>query len=315
MLPHGLRAEAHRLAAPPRPPRAAVAGHARPVPDLALGGHAAADPGRGGNPLLRALPGPLSRRAGARRGAPGRSAASMERAGLLREGPQSARGRAVHRRSTVFRRTPRPSRVCRASAGPRRLRSRRSRSASARRSSTATSSGCWPAISAWRATRLQWALAEAPFAAGHIETYTQALMDLGATVCVRASPECGACPLASDCHARKEGLVDRLPTPRQRKPSPLREATWHVLRHGGEVLLERRPDRGVWAGCGRSRRRSLRSSARAATRSSRSSTASRISGCECARCSTTCRTSPRRAGGWRWPTQWPAQCPRRSGRF
>jgi A/G-specific adenine glycosylase len=96
--------------------------------------------------------------------------------------------------------------------------------------------------------KAQWALAERLLPSGSIETYTQALMDLGATVCVRAAPDCGSCPLSRGCHAKKEGMVDQLPTPRARKPLPLREATWHVVREGGEVLLERRPGEGLWAG-------------------------------------------------------------------
>lgn len=94
----------------------------------------------------------------------------------------------------------------------------------------------------------QWALAERLLPRRGIETYTQALMDLGATVCVRTSPRCGECPLARDCHARTKGLVDRLPATRRRAPVPVRKATWHVVRHAGEVLMERRANSGVWAG-------------------------------------------------------------------
>src|SRR4051812_34051328 len=48
-----------------------------------------------------------------------------------------------------------------------------------------------------------WAQAEALLPRGDIESYTQALMDLGATVCTRAAPRCDACPLAGLCKARK----------------------------------------------------------------------------------------------------------------
>ena len=81
-----------------------------------------------------------------------------------------------------------------------------------------------------------------------IETYTQALMDLGATLCTRAQPRCDACPVAPSCQARKRGRVARIPAARPRKPLPLKEAKWLVLRDGGRVLLERRPPKGVWAG-------------------------------------------------------------------
>jgi len=73
-------------------------------------------------------------------------------------------------------------------------------------------------------------------------------MDLGATVCTRARPACGRCPVAKDCVALREGRVAELPSPRKRKPLPLRHATWLVLRHRGAVLLERRPSPGIWGG-------------------------------------------------------------------
>src|SRR5262245_23497372 len=92
MVPHVLRRKARRLAAAPRAPRPAVAGHARPVPHLAFGGHAAADAGRRGDPVLREVPAALSQRIGARAGFGRRSAAALERAWLLRAGAQPAPG-------------------------------------------------------------------------------------------------------------------------------------------------------------------------------------------------------------------------------
>lgn len=81
-----------------------------------------------------------------------------------------------------------------------------------------------------------------------IEIYTQALMDLGATVCTRVKPACERCPVAARCVARREGRIHELPAPRTRKSSPTRRATWFVLVHRGEVLLERRPGAGIWGG-------------------------------------------------------------------
>ncbi|MEK6243269.1 MAG: A/G-specific adenine glycosylase [Pseudomonadota bacterium] len=94
----------------------------------------------------------------------------------------------------------------------------------------------------------QWALAEKLLPARGIETYTQALMDLGATVCTRTNPACERCPVARDCVARREGRIDELPTARKRKPLPLKRSTWIVLLHQGSVLLERRPSVGIWGG-------------------------------------------------------------------
>ena len=93
-----------------------------------------------------------------------------------------------------------------------------------------------------------WTVAEALLPREDIETYTQALMDLGATVCTKGAPRCGACPVRASCVARKENLVSRIPAPRPRKVLPTRRATWLVLLHAGQVLLERRPGAGIWGG-------------------------------------------------------------------
>jgi A/G-specific adenine glycosylase len=96
--------------------------------------------------------------------------------------------------------------------------------------------------------KTQWALARRLLPSRDIETYTQALMDFGATLCTRASPSCERCPLARECVARREDRIAELPVPRRRKALPLRTASWLVLLHRGEVLLERRPSEGLWGG-------------------------------------------------------------------
>lgn len=97
-----------------------------------------------------------------------------------------------------------------------------------------------------------WALAERQLPPKNgttsIEDYTQGLMDLGATVCTRGSPDCGACPVRVECVARNSGRIAQLPAPRPKRPYPTRRATWLVLRHCEEVLLERRPSSGLWGG-------------------------------------------------------------------
>jgi A/G-specific adenine glycosylase len=96
-----------------------------------------------------------------------------------------------------------------------------------------------------------WALAarEMPEAGeGRIETYTQALMDLGATVCVRTKPRCDACPVAERCVARAHGRVDALPAPRPARAVGTRGAHWALVRAGDAVLLERRAASGLWGG-------------------------------------------------------------------
>jgi A/G-specific adenine glycosylase len=78
--------------------------------------------------------------------------------------------------------------------------------------------------------------------------YTQGLMDLGATVCTRARPRCGACPVASTCVALRTGRVAELPAPRPRKPVPTRRVQMLIAVHDGAVLVEERPPAGVWGG-------------------------------------------------------------------
>jgi A/G-specific adenine glycosylase len=93
-----------------------------------------------------------------------------------------------------------------------------------------------------------WQLSESLLPTADIETYTQALMDLGATVCMRSKPQCEQCPLAGDCLALKENRVNKLPAPRPKKILPERKATLLVIRHGRDILLHKRPPVGIWGG-------------------------------------------------------------------
>jgi A/G-specific adenine glycosylase len=78
--------------------------------------------------------------------------------------------------------------------------------------------------------------------------YTQGLMDLGATVCLPRQPRCDACPLAGDCVALHSGRTTELPLKSRRARRGQRSNALLWLRHRGDVLLVRRPERGVWAG-------------------------------------------------------------------
>ena len=94
-----------------------------------------------------------------------------------------------------------------------------------------------------------WALADACTPHGRLAEYTQAIMDLGATVCTRSRPACLLCPVNDSCVARVESREHLLPTPRPRAARPSR-AAWLVvaMRGGHKVLLERRPPSGIWGG-------------------------------------------------------------------
>ena len=93
-----------------------------------------------------------------------------------------------------------------------------------------------------------WAASEAVTPAARCADFVQAIMDLGATRCTRAAPACEQCPVAEDCVARREGRIAELPGPRPRRARPTRTVYWLVITRGEEVLLERRPDAGLWGG-------------------------------------------------------------------
>lgn len=80
--------------------------------------------------------------------------------------------------------------------------------------------------------------------------YAQALMDLGATVCIPKAPRCQLCPLHKTCRARKQGIQNDLPARAQKKPKPFRKGFvyWVKNRDSGYILLERRPEKGVFGG-------------------------------------------------------------------
>lgn len=105
----------------------------------------------------------------------------------------------------------------------------------------------WPGGSSV-AKRL-WAIAEAQTPDNDLAAYTQALMDLGATVCTRRQPRCEDCPLNGDCLALAEGREAELPQRKPRKSTPLRQTVFVIVRDPrGRVLLERRPPAGIWGG-------------------------------------------------------------------
>lgn len=96
--------------------------------------------------------------------------------------------------------------------------------------------------------RQLWALAEALLPVGDIESYSQGMMDLGATVCTRSKPRCDACPLQTMCVAWREGRQAELPGRRSRRPLAQRASSLLLLSDGRNVLVERRPPVGIWGG-------------------------------------------------------------------
>ena len=73
-------------------------------------------------------------------------------------------------------------------------------------------------------------------------------MDLGATICTPRNPDCGRCPLAGPCAARRAGDPARFPVRAPKAAKPKRRATAYWLERDGQVLLVRRPPRGLLGG-------------------------------------------------------------------
>ena len=93
-----------------------------------------------------------------------------------------------------------------------------------------------------------WAEAEAVLPARDVDIYTQGLMDLGATVCNARQPACLLCPLAGLCVAHAAGTPERFPVKTKRLKRGRRQHALLWLRQGQRLLLQRRPEKGVWAG-------------------------------------------------------------------
>ena len=106
--------------------------------------------------------------------------------------------------------------------------------------------GGWPGVR--KVEMALWKAATGLAPSRDIETYTQGMMDLGATVCTRAAPRCGECPLAADCVARAENRVDTLPSPRPRRQLPQRSVRVLLIERDGAILFEKRPAIGIWGG-------------------------------------------------------------------
>jgi A/G-specific adenine glycosylase len=93
------------------------------------------------------------------------------------------------------------------------------------------------------------AFAVAAMPAGRAGDFAQALMDLGATICIPKTPRCGVCPLAGICGAHAAGIAVELPRRTRRKAKPERYGiAWFVQRPDGAVWLRRRPDAGLLGG-------------------------------------------------------------------
>jgi A/G-specific adenine glycosylase len=103
-----------------------------------------------------------------------------------------------------------------------------------------------------RVLKALWARSDACTPSARVAHYTQAIMDLGATLCTRTRPACTVCPLIDLCRAAREGRQAELPGVKQRRVRPAREAVLLIAETGGAraraVFVERRPASGLWGG-------------------------------------------------------------------
>lgn len=105
----------------------------------------------------------------------------------------------------------------------------------------------WPGQS--KTLKQLWQLAEAHTPNDRVADYTQAMMDLGATVCTRSRPQCGRCPLVDSCAGFIQGDLLDFPGKKPKRVMPVRSALFLLIHNQrNEVLLERRPPSGIWGG-------------------------------------------------------------------
>jgi A/G-specific adenine glycosylase len=98
------------------------------------------------------------------------------------------------------------------------------------------------------ATQL-WSLAEQYTPWEKVADYTQAIMDLGATCCTRADPQCHLCPLQKKCQAKQLNEQHLYPTQKPKKAIPSKTVVMLILTNAkGELFMQQRPLQGIWGG-------------------------------------------------------------------
>jgi A/G-specific adenine glycosylase len=105
----------------------------------------------------------------------------------------------------------------------------------------------WPGNS--QVNKELWAISAQLTPIERVADYTQAMMDLGATICTRSKPACADCPLEGHCLARMTGMVSVLPTSKPAKTLPVKQLVFLLLsNHFKQIFLEKRPPTGIWGG-------------------------------------------------------------------
>lgn len=105
--------------------------------------------------------------------------------------------------------------------------------------------GGWPGHT--KVSNNLWDLAEELLPSERVASYTQAIMDLGATVCNRINPACSTCPLRHDCVAYQDKTIEKFPGKKPTKAIPIRSVAMFILTNENhQVLLYKRPPNGIW---------------------------------------------------------------------
>jgi A/G-specific adenine glycosylase len=97
--------------------------------------------------------------------------------------------------------------------------------------------------------KVLWELAEQYTPCERTADYTQAIMDLGATLCTRSRPACERCPVSDYCMALKQDKVSAYPQGKPKKKLPVKQTQMLLLQNSeGEIWLYKRPSQGIWGG-------------------------------------------------------------------
>lgn len=111
----------------------------------------------------------------------------------------------------------------------------------------------YDAVESWSGERkteaMLWQRSEELTPQKRFDDYTQAIMDLGATLCTRSKPKCAACPVQKNCQAWRLNRVADFPYAKPKKAKPTRETAMMILLNTDrQIFLQQRPQKGIWGG-------------------------------------------------------------------
>lgn len=109
------------------------------------------------------------------------------------------------------------------------------------------------AISGWTGLKdvetTLWKLSEQITPQKRCDDYTQAIMDLGATLCTRSKPRCHDCPMSENCAAFLTNTVANYPAKKPTKTLPIKQTIFLIIQNQAQqIWLEQRPLKGIWGG-------------------------------------------------------------------